>query len=163
MTSANRLGDSISYTTSCWLSLISFSCLCFPSFPVLLLLLRWMPLHSTKSLIQRSYRRKSHQHQTLAHTHNFVYIYLPLLLWLLLSLDVSFVSWLVPPTFSRSFDFPSSFDFPFETIPPPADGWRSERLIFFSLFTFFGRPRRASDSFFSSSSYSTANNNSNNI
>jgi hypothetical protein len=59
-----------------------------------------------------------------------LYIYLPLLL---LSLDVSFVSWLVPPTFSRSFDFPSSFDFPFETIPPPADGWmeQSERLIFF--------------------------------
>lgn len=73
MTSANRLGDSISYTTSCWLSLISFSCLCFPSFPVLLLLLlRWMPLHSTMSLIQRSYRRKSHQHQTLAHIHNSV-------------------------------------------------------------------------------------------
>lgn len=137
MTSANRLGDSISYTTSCWLSLISFSCLCFPSFPVLLLLLRWMPLHSTKSLIQRSYRRKSHQHQTLAHTHNFVYIYLPLLLWLLLSLDVSFVSWLVPPTFSRSFDFPSSFDFPFETIPPPADGWSRATDLFFSLHLFW--------------------------
>lgn len=88
--------------SSCWLSLISFSCLCFPSFPVLLLLLQWMPLRST-SLSFSAHRRKSHQHQTLAHTQ--LCIYLPLLFQLLLSLDVSFVSWLVPSTFSRySFD-----------------------------------------------------------
>lgn len=122
--------------SSCWLSLISFSCLCFPSFPVLLLLLRWMPLHSTHRLSFSAHRRKSHQHQTLAHTQ--LCIYLPLLL-LLLSLDVSFVSWLVPSTFSR-YSFDSIFIwFSFKTIPtipPPADGGASDCSFFF----FFSTP-----------------------